>query len=143
MPHPSKRPHQPAGIPQGSVIAMLAERSQLDFELAFFQAILDKVPDFAEVLQAHAGNLTTKGLMKEGLKVDQKLVEIRAHDPMMHYQLACRYAALKQADMAINTLRKAVELGYRDFRTMIHEREFATLRKDRRFIELLKEYGEL
>ena len=91
------------------------------------------MPDFADVLRAQASNLTTKGLLKEGLKVDQKLVQLRPADPTAHYNLACRYALLKQPDLALTTLRKAVELGYRDFRYMIQDRDLDSIRKDPRF----------
>lgn len=139
MPHPSKRSHA-SDPPQGSVLAMLAERTQLDFELAFFGAVLDRLPDFADVLQAHALNLAGKGLLKEGLIADQKLVQLRPKDPDAHYTLACRYAVLKQPDLALRTLRTAVELGYRDFRTMIQDRHLESVRKDPRFRALLREY---
>jgi Flp pilus assembly protein TadD len=140
MPHPSKR-SQPSGPPQGSVIAMLAERTQLDFELAFFAAVLDKVPDFADVLRAHALNLTAKGLTKEGLLAEQRLVELRPKDADAHYNLACRYAVLKQPDLALRTLRRAVELGYRDFRTMIQDHNLEGVKKDPRFRAILREYN--
>jgi len=130
-------------MPQGSVVAMLAERTQLDFELAFFAAILAKAGDYTEVLRAHASNLATKGLLKEGLLVEQKLSQVRPADPTVFYHLACSYASLRQPDLALETLRKAVELGYRDFRAMIHDRHLATVHKDPRFRKLLKEYGEL
>lgn len=139
MAHPSKRSHA-SNPPQGSVLAMLAERTQLDFEIAFFTAILAGVPDFADVLRAHAQNLTAKGLLKEGLLAEQKLVQLRPADPDAHYNLACRYAALKQPDLALRTLRTAVELGYRDFRAMVQDRHLESVRKDPRFRALLREY---
>lgn len=139
MPHPSKRSHA-SSPPQGSVLAMLAERTQLDFEIAFFTAILTGVPDFADVLRVHAHNLAAKGLLKEGLLAEQKLVQLRPADPDAHYNLACRYAALKQPDLALRTLRTAVELGYRDFRTMVQDRHLESVRKDPRFRALLREY---
>ena len=139
MAHPSKRSHA-SHPPQGSVMAMLAERSQLDFELAFFAGVLGGVPDFADVLRAHAHNLTAKGLLKEGLVAEQKLVELRPADPDAHYNLACRYASLKQPDLALRTLRTAVELGYRDFRGMVQDRQLESVRKDPRFRALLREY---
>ena len=111
-------------------MAMLAERSQLDFELAFFGGVLAGVPDFADVLRAHAHNLASKGMAKEGLLAEQKLVELRPADPDAHYNLACRYAALKQPDLALHTLRTAVELGYRDFRGMVQDRQLESVRKD-------------
>ncbi len=119
---------------------MLAERSQLDFELTFFSAVLDRVPDYADALQAHSGNLTAKGLVKEGLAVDRALVELRPNDPDVRYNLACRYALLRQPDLAVATLREAVELGYRDFRYMIQDRDLDSVRKDPRFRALLREF---
>ncbi|WP_143393861.1 TPR end-of-group domain-containing protein [Fimbriiglobus ruber] len=142
MPNPSKRPNPSPDPSHGSpVLARLAERPQVDFELDFYEALLLRIADFADVLRAQASNLTAKGLLKEGLKVDQKLVQLRPEDPTAHYNLACRYALLKQPDLALNTLRRAVELGYRDFRFMIQDQDLDSVRKDPRFRAILREYG--
>ena len=61
-------------------------------------------------------------------------------DADAHYNLACRYASLKQPDLALRTLRTAVELGYRDFRAMVQDRQLDSVRKDPRFRALLREY---
>ena len=142
MPHPSKRPTptSDAAFPPGSVLAFLAERNQVDFELDFFTRILGAVPDYPEVLRAQASNMTVKGRLQEGLAVDKKLVAIRPADPTAHYNLACRYALLKQPDLALVTLRKAVELGYRDFRYMQEDHDLDSIRKDPRFRKLMREY---
>ena len=126
---------------QGSTLVLLAERPQIDFEMEFFDHLLARIPDFAEVLRAQASNLTTKGRFKEGLLVDRRLVEVRPTDPTAHYNLACRYAVLKQRDLALQTLRRAIELGYRDFRFMAQDNDLATLQKDPRFREMLTEFG--
>ena len=141
MPHPSKRPSAEAPFPPGSVLAFLAERNQVDFEVDFFTKLLDTRPDFHEVLRAQASNLTVKGKLQEGLVVDKRLVTVRPSDPTAHYNLACRYALLKQRDLAIVTLRKAVELGYRDFRFMIEDTDLESVRKDPRFHQLIKDFG--
>lgn len=138
MPHPNKRPDPSAN---STILTLLAERPQLDFELDFFGQLLQRVPDFTDVLRAQASNLTTKGLLKEGLKVDQKLVQVRPADPTAHYNLACRYALMKQPDLALSTLHRAIELGYRDFRYMIQDRDLDSIRKDPRFHDLLLKYG--
>jgi tetratricopeptide (TPR) repeat protein len=137
MPGMNRRPN-PSG---SSAIAFLAERPQIDFEIDFFESLLSRVPDYAEVLRAQACNLTAKGRVKDGLRVDQLLVTIRPHDPTAHYNLACRYAILKQRDLALQTLRRAMELGYRDFRFISQDADLETIQKDPRFRELMKEFG--
>jgi tetratricopeptide (TPR) repeat protein len=143
MPGPGKRPTPPSSenaFPPGSVLAFLADRSQLDFEIEFFSKVLAAAPGFAEVLLVQAGNLTTKGRLQDGLAVDKQLVAVRPTDPTAHYNLACRYALLQQPDLALVSLRKAIELGYRDFRFMDQDHDLDSIRKDPRFRQLVKEY---
>jgi tetratricopeptide (TPR) repeat protein len=143
VPNPGKRSApqtSESDFPLGSVLALLAERSQLDFEIDFYQRVLASAPHFAEVLRVQAGNLTTKGRLEDGLAIDQQLVAAKPADPTAHYNLACRYALLKQPDQAFRSLRKAVELGYRDFRFMEQDRDLDSIRKDPRFRALVKEY---
>lgn len=141
MPNSGKKPNSSPDPTRGSALALLAERSQIDFELEFFDGLLARVPDFAEVLRAQASNLTTKGRFKDGLRVDQRLVAIRPRDATAHYNLACRYAVLKQRDLAMKTLRRAVELGYRDFRFMVQDTDLESIQKDPRFRAMLREHG--
>ncbi len=134
MANASNRPEpgspRPAAVP---TLAQLAERSQLDFEIEFFAGILDVQPDFVDVLRAHATNLTLKGRYEDGMTVDKRLIRLRPSDYLAHYNLACSYALLKQHDLAIKTLRQAVELGYRDFRYMKQDRDLESIRRDPRF----------
>ncbi|AMV23401.1 hypothetical protein VT84_03260 [Gemmata sp. SH-PL17] len=141
MPHPKRPSPTPANsFPPGSILGLLAERTQLDFELEFFGKVLSSVPDFADVLRAQACNLTMKGRLQDGLAVDRQLVTVRPHDPTAHYNLACRYALLKQREKALTALRQAVELGYRDFEFMREDHDLDSIRKDPRFRKLVKEY---
>ncbi|MBA4188204.1 MAG: hypothetical protein C0467_09335 [Planctomycetaceae bacterium] len=143
MPHSGKRPTPPSSehaFPPGSVIGFLAERSQLDFELEFYGKLITAVPGFTEVLRIQASNLTTKGRIADGLAIDRQLVATRPSDPTAHYNLACRYALLKQPDQALGSLRKAVELGYRDFGFMEEDHDLDSIRKDPRFRQLVREY---
>ena len=87
------------------------------------------------------GNLLTlKGRYAEGLQVDKRLVQLRPTDPLAHYNLACSYALLKRADLSIKTLRRAVELGYRDFRYMREDHDLDAVRHDPRFRQPDGEY---
>ena len=120
-----------------------AEQTQLDFELDFFAGILERHPDYVDVLRVQGNNLTLKRRFAEGLQIDRRLVQLRPGDALAHYNLACSYALLKKIDPAIKALRLAIELGYRDFRYMREDRDLDTLRHDPRFRQLLRECEKL
>jgi len=116
------------------------QQSQLDFELDFFETILMRHPDYIDVLRVYGNNLTLKGRFADGLRVDRRLVELRPQDPLAHYNLACSYTLLKKIDPALHALRRAIELGYRDFRYMCEDRDLDALKSDPRFRQLLREF---
>ncbi|MFM7112108.1 MAG: tetratricopeptide repeat protein, partial [Planctomycetota bacterium] len=60
--------------------------------------------------------------------------------PLSHYNLACSYALLDRCDQAIECLRKALEIGYRDFRYIREDHDLNNLRRDPRFETLLLEF---
>lgn len=138
------RPNKPHNESPGPLFARptpsLEGLSQLDFELAFFGGILERRPDYLEVLRVMGNLLTLKGRYAEGLVIDKRLVHLRPVDALAHYNLACSYALLKRPDLSLKTLRKAVELGYRDFRYMREDRDLESIRRDPRFLQLLREY---
>jgi tetratricopeptide (TPR) repeat protein len=141
MPQPGK----PFGEGYGLSAAAKAlyrgpEQSQLDFEMAFFGGVSERSPDYVDVLRILGNLLTLKGRFAEGLRIDQKLVRLRPDDALAHYNLACTYALMKRADQSIRTLRRAVELGYRDFRYMREDHDLESIRQDPRFRALLTEY---
>jgi Flp pilus assembly protein TadD len=84
--------------------------------------------------------LTLKGSYPQGLQIDRRLVQLRPNDPLAHYNLACSYSLLRRLDLAIRTLRHALELGYRDFRYMREDRDLDAIRHDPRFRQLLREF---
>ena len=127
-------------ISTSAPLARLADQSQLDFEIDFFGGILKRHTDYVDVLRVMGNNLTLKGHYTQGLVVDKRLVQLRPNDPLAHYNLACSYALLKRPDQALRTLRRAVELGYRDFRYMREDHDLDAVRHDPRFRQLLREY---
>jgi len=134
MPGPRKRT-----LPGGNlVLTKLAERPQIEFEIDFFEELLRRRPDYADALAVHAANLRDKGQLRDSLKLDQKLVELRPSDPKARYVLACLYSVLGQRDLAVQCLKRAVELGWHDFTAMAHEADLSSLREDPRFAELLR-----
>jgi tetratricopeptide (TPR) repeat protein len=124
----------------GMSMPRLVDQSQLDFELEFYGCILQRQPDYVDVLRVMGNLLTLKGRYSDGLQIDRRLVQLRPHDALAHYNLACSFALLKRPDQALKTLRKAVELGYRDFRYMREDRDLDSIRHDPRFRQLLREF---
>ena len=130
---------EPVMVSSGALVKP-PDQNQLDFELDFFPRILERHPNFIDVLRVHGNNLSLKGRYADGLAVDKRLVHLRPSDPLAFYNLACSYALLKKTDSALKTLRRAIELGYRDFRYMREDRDLDTIRHDPRFRQLLREF---
>ena len=61
------------------------DHGQLDFELAFFAGVLERQPDYVDVLRILGNLLTLKGRFAEGLQIDQRLVQLRPVDALAHY----------------------------------------------------------
>ena len=116
------------------------EERNLDIEIGFIEGVVRRDPTYLEALQILGDNYTRRGRFDEGLKVDEQLVRLRPEDALVHYNLACSFALLKRCDLALKTLRRAVELGYRDFRYMREDRDLDTIRHDPRFRQLLREF---
>lgn len=128
------------GAKSAPVTAPPKTSDQLDFELEFFGHILDAHPGFVDVLRVQSNNLTLKGRFADGLQVDRRLVVLRPGDALAHYNLACKFALLRKVDLALKTLRKAVELGYRDFRFIREDRDLDAVRNDPRYRMILREF---
>jgi tetratricopeptide (TPR) repeat protein len=124
----------------GHALVRLADQGQLDFEIDFYGGILERSPNYVDVLRVMGNHLTLKGRYAHGLVIDKRLVQLRPSDPLAHYNLACSYALLNRTDQALRTLRLAVELGYRDFRYMREDHDLDGIRHDPRFRQLLREY---
>src|SRR5438309_11792606 len=141
MPHQAKHSGEASGPPSASGgRPRPADQNQLDFEIEFFGHILERFPSYVDVLRVQGNNLTLKGRYADGLQIDKRLVALRPQDPLAHYNLACSFALLRKSDLALKTLRRAIELGYRDFRYMREDHDLDSIRHDPRFRQLLREF---
>ncbi len=137
MATPSQQPKPAAASP---ALARLANQPQIEFELDFFAALLDGRPDYVEVLKAHAKNLALARRHHDGVQFDRRITRLRPQDALARYNLACSLVLIRQHDEALVELRRAVELGYRDFAFMMKDRDLDGIRHDPRFRALLREY---
>jgi tetratricopeptide (TPR) repeat protein len=108
-----------------------------DFELIFFERLVDKYPKFVDALVPLAELYTRKGLLDKGLDLDRRVVALRKNDPIAHYNLACSLALLKRKQDALAALEDAIKLGYCDFAYMKRDSDLATLHPLPKFRSLI------
>lgn len=113
------------------------QKSGLDFEIEFFEKLIKEKDNFVDVLIPLAENYTKAGRYEEGLAIDEQLSSLKSEDPIVHYNLACSYSLLNRVDEAIIALKKAIDFGYNDFEFMNLDSDLSSLRKDKRFQELI------
>lgn len=141
MAHSGKHFHEGSGSSTSSKsFRRNNDLNQIDFEVEFFSGILQHSPEYVDVLRVFSNLLSLKGRFAEVLKIDKQIVRLRPEDALAHYSLACSYALLKRADQSLKTLRRAVELGYRDFRGIREDHDLDTIKQDPRFAKLLRDY---
>ena len=104
-----------------------------DFEIQFYENILEKKGDFVQALLALGNLYTQKGMHQKGLTVDQKLSMLRPGDPVILYNLACSYSLLNDVDLALRTIKQALNCGYDDFVHLERDQDLENLRNDSRF----------
>ena len=117
----------------GSMAPKKAE--DFDFELNFYEKILERKPDFIEALMALGDLYTKKGKHEEGLKIDQRLARLRPEDDTVLYNLACSYSLMNNVDEALVTIKRAIENGYDNMEYLERDDDLDNLRRDQRFKE--------
>jgi len=110
----------------------------IDFEISFYEGVVQHSPDFVEAL-INLGDLYTKrGDYEKGLQVDERLYQLAPQDPVVLYNLACSYSLLNQIDKAYRTVKKAVHCGYNDIKFLESDQDLNNLRQDDRFKRFLE-----
>ena len=113
------------------------EREQTEFEIAFFEGVLERTPDCVEVLQVLGNHYTRVGRTPEGLEVDRRLVRLCPTDALVHYNLACSLSLTDAPADAVRELERAVHLGYRDLRHMDGDSDLDNIRNHPGYLRLV------
>lgn len=108
-------------------------KKKKDFEIKFYEGLLEKKPNFVEALITLGDAYTRKGFYKEGLEVDRKLAQLKPDDPVIHYNLSCSLSLVGESDQALKELKRAVLLGYEDFNYILEDSDLENLRKHPQF----------
>jgi tetratricopeptide (TPR) repeat protein len=126
-------------IPKG-LIAPLRKKPQIEFDIEFFRSILERAPDYVDVLRCQGELLSRKGAHVEALEIDRRLATLLPHDSVVHYNLACSLTQNDLCEEAIAVLRRALERGYNDFEHLELDADLIPLHADPRYRALIDEF---
>lgn len=115
----------------------------LAFEIRFYEKLVTAYPDFIDALVPLGHAYTRLGLYDKGLQIDLRLTQLRESDSVIWYNLACSYALLKRLDESATSLRRAIELGYRDFQHLQNDPDLLNLRRAPQYQQLLASFVSL
>lgn len=116
----------------------LTSRSQADFEIDFFERILNRNPENVDVLRALGDLFSEKGWARRALQIDLRLAALQPRDPAVSYNLACSHALLGHVAEALLALRRALSAGFRDFQTLATDPDLESLRIRPEFAQVLQ-----
>lgn len=121
----------------------MVEKEDLNFEISFYEGLIEEKPDFVEALIPLGDAYTKRGLYEKGLEIDKRLARLRPDEPLIHYNLACSYSLLKMINEALEALNKATHLGYRDFDFMDSDPDLNNVKQDSRYKELVSKFKKV
>lgn len=114
-------------------------KEDFQFETQFFESIYRRNPGDYRVVEVLGHLYTRQNRIDDGLRMDRRMVRLRPEDPLSHYNLACSLALKMRKRDAIQSLRRAVELGYRNSDWMLEDPDLEDLKGEPEFEALLAE----
>ncbi len=116
----------------------MARKEDPSFEISFFESVLRRSPRYDDVIEILGGLYTKTGRIADGLRMDRRLVKLQPDNATAHYNLACSLALSKRRSDALRSLRRAIDLGYKDYDWMCQDPDLEGLQKLKEFQLLLK-----
>lgn len=117
---------------------MAARKEDPTWDIAFFESVLRRNPAYLDVIEILGGLYTKTGRIADGLKMDRKLVRLQPDNATAHYNLACSLALSSRKSEALQALRRAIELGYKDYDWMAQDPDLQGLKQVPAFEQLLR-----
>ncbi len=114
-----------------------SQRKDMFFELSFFESVVGSRPNYLDALKCLAEIYTALGFYVAGLKIDNRICELEIDNCVSFYNLASSHALLGNKDIAINTLEKAIKMGYNEIDQILADSDLSSLFSDSRFNKLI------
>ncbi len=118
-------------------LEVLKKRSQIDFEIDFFERILSRDRNNIHVLACLGDLFSLKGLHRRALQIDERLAELCPDEACVWYNLACSRSVLKQLPEAWKALLAAMDLGFDNYELLATDPDLVPLRAYPQFMALL------
>ena len=109
----------------------------IEFEIGFYERVLNQVPDYVEVVELLGCLYTEEGRIDDGLRMDELCVKLEPDNATAYYNLACSLCLKVRDKEALEMLRKAVSLGYSDVEWMIQDEDLVGLHGNREFEKIV------
>lgn len=116
-------------------------KRDLIFRKNFYEKILKEKSDYYEVLVNLSSIYSGLKFYKKTLEIDRRLAKISPSDPVVFYNLASDYSVLGDIEKSAMWLKKAIKLGYKDFKYMEKDPDLENLRKTELYRKILKMAG--
>lgn len=116
-------------------------KQDLIFRKNFYEKILKEKSDYYEVLVNLSSIYSGLKFYKKTLEIDRRLAKISPSDPVVFYNLASDYSVLGDVEKSAMWLKKAIKLGYKDFKYMEKDPDLENLRKTELYRKILKMAG--
>lgn len=106
------------------------QKTDDEFTIWFLEGVIEKYPTYVECLMYLGNAYTATEMYEKGLKVDLKLARLRPKDPLVHYNLACSFSLMRRLNESLESLEKAIDLGYDDLIHLVNDSDLDSLRDD-------------
>ncbi|MCI0652732.1 MAG: hypothetical protein L0Z55_12710 [Planctomycetes bacterium] len=110
------------------------------FVRKFFEAAVQSEPENLDCLVQLGDIYTRLGHYEKGLEIDSRLIKLKPEEPTFFYNLACSYSLLNRCTEALDALRRALELGYKDVHHLAQDEDLENLRDSPEFRAILKSH---
>jgi hypothetical protein len=124
------------------VLSLELDQLGLTFLAEFLETAIERRPENVEALAELGHVYTRQGKIDKGLTVDRELVRRWPDNPTAHYNLACSLALSGIIEPSLDSLVRAIELGYDDPEFLSRDEDLVALRAHPRFqalVQMLRE----